>query len=373
MPSAFFRYLLPHNKTNGHELIYFPYWRFKGMLFSCAANQIENRFVDTSQQALQSRHFPVSAGLRPQVGKLVFATKDAPGRFIRPKVAHGEVFNLFKKSLGRFLSQPIHHQAYIGEAISLMYAPFYVTDRLYDAVLNKPITQTISEKMATILATTEKIKNETRFFPALCPACGWDLGGEKDAAVLLCQNCQTTWQPTPKGFTKLPYVYLSHMGDYKTSFPFWRIQATVEGLSLETIADFARVANLSGIGNQMESQQPFYFWVPAFKVRPKLLITLCQRLTMAQPDMEGDRTSLPAGKAITANLPATEASQMLKVVLAGFARPAKNYFPRLKEITITPRKALLAYIPFDEDHHDYIQPQLRLGVGKRLLTLANNL
>ena len=108
-------------------------------------------------------------------------------------------------------------------------------------------------------------------------------------------------------------------------------------------------------------------------MRPKVLVTLCQRITVAQPDTNGDRTSLPTGDIIPANLPVTEASQALKMVLAGFAKPSKNYFPRLKEINITPRKALLVYVPFDEDHHDFIQPQLNLGIGKRLLTLADNL
>ena len=81
----------------------------------------------------------------------------------------------------------------------------------------------------------------------------------------------------------------------------------------------------------------------------------------------------PEGSVIRANLPVKEASQALKIILAEFAKPSKVYFPILDQIRITPSKALLVYIPFDDDHHDFIQPKLSLGLSKRLLTLAENL
>ena len=373
MPPVYFRYILPHNTASDRDLLYFPYWRFKGMIFSCVTGgRVDNRFVDTSQQAVTSKHFPFSAGLRPQVGKLTFATKKSEGRFIRPDVAYADVIDLFKNSLTRFLPKPIYHQTYVGDTVSLLYAPFYISDRLFDAVLNKPITNDIPDDLAVTLETSEKIQNETRFFSAICPACGWNLEGEGDASVLLCKNCQTAWQPTQKGFTKLPFVYLTEMGQFKISLPFWRITADIDGISLSTIADLARLANLSDMARRKDTQTRFHFWVPAFKVQPKVLLTLCRRITVAQPMADGDR-KLPEGVIVPANLPVTEASQALKIVLAEFAKPSKAYFPKLNQIRITPRKALLVYIPFNEDHHDFIQPKLNLGLRKRLLTLAENL
>ena len=346
------------------------------MLFSCVADRVDDRFVDTSQQAVASEHFPFSAGLRPQVGKLTFATKKSQGRFLRPDIAYADVIDLFKDSRNRFLPKPIHHQSYIGETVSLLYAPFYVYDRLFDAMLNKPITNDIPQGLLTTLEASEKIQNETRFFAAICPACGWDLEGEGDASVLLCRNCETAWQPTQKGFTKLPFVCLTDMGQFKISLPFWRFRADIDGISLRTIADFTRVANLSNLANgaigRKDTQTRFHFWVPAFKVQPKMLLTLSRRITVAQPRTDGNR-KFPEGSVIPANLPVIEASQALKIILAEFAKPSKVYFPKLNQIRITPRKALLVYIPFDEDHHDYVQPKLSLGLSKRLLTLAENL
>jgi len=351
-------------------LIYFPYWRFKGILFSCLNTGIDGRFVDVSQQAVTSKHFPFSAGIRPQVGKLTFATKKSEGRFLRPDITYTDAIDLFKGSLTRFAPKPIYHQSYVGDVLSLMYAPFFVLGRLFDAVLNKPINKGIPQDLAATLTATEKIENETRFFPTICPACGWDLDGEKDASVLLCKNCQTAWQPTQKGFAKLPFVCLTNMGQYRTSLPFWRITADIDGISLDTVADFARLANIPYLAKGKDSNTRFHFWVPAFKVRAKMLLTISRRITIAQLDTDGDRKILPEGTIVPANLPVTEAVQTLKIIIAEFAKPAKNYFPYLDQIRITSPKALLVYIPFNEDHHDFIQPKLNLGIGKRLLALA---
>ncbi|MEA3231205.1 MAG: hypothetical protein U9Q05_05555, partial [Thermodesulfobacteriota bacterium] len=146
----------------------------------------------------------------------------------------------------------------------------------------------------------------------------------------------------------------------------------IDDISLRTIADLARLANLPDLARRKDAQIRFHFWVPAFKVRPKLFLTLCRRVTIAQPRAEGDH-KLPEGTIIPANLQVEEASQTLKIILAGLAKPSKVYFPKLNQIRITPRKALFVYIPFNEDHHDFVQPKLNLGLRKRLLTLAGNL
>ena len=372
MPPTYFRYLLPHNPTVDRELIYFPFWRFKGILYSCVNAGVVSRFVDSSQQAIKSTHFPFSAGIRPQVGKLTFATEKSKGRFLRPDIPYADAINLFKTSLARFVPKPIYHQSYIGEIVSLLYAPFYLSGRLFDAMQNKPVTSRIPDNLEDTLSRTEKVENRTRLFATICPACGWDLDGEKDAALLICKNCQTAWQPTKKGFKKLPLICLTEMGRFKTSFPFWRIAADVDGVSMGSVADFRRLANISQPAEEKDTEARFHFWVPAFKVRPKMLLTLSRRLTVAQIPVNGDK-KLPEGAMIPANLPVTEAAQTLKIVFAELVRPSRIYFPRLSQIQIVARQALLVYIPFNEDHHDYIQPKLNIGIGKKLLKLAENM
>ena len=58
--SRVFRYVLPHNAPSNKELVFLPYWRFKGMLFFCISNGIKQKIVDVSQQGISSPLFPPS-------------------------------------------------------------------------------------------------------------------------------------------------------------------------------------------------------------------------------------------------------------------------------------------------------------------------
>ena len=49
----FFRYILPQ-KTTGQDLFFFPYWRYKGTLFSCTSDGLDERVVDASLQGVQA-------------------------------------------------------------------------------------------------------------------------------------------------------------------------------------------------------------------------------------------------------------------------------------------------------------------------------
>jgi hypothetical protein len=45
----------------------------------------------------------------------------------------------------------------------------------------------------------------------------------------------------------------------------------------------------------------------------------------------------------------------------------------LKDIAIKPESYILVYIPFVEQHHEFIQPALNLTLNKNQLLLASNL
>jgi len=121
-----FRYMLPSKAPQSKELWFFPYWRFKGMLFSCAGNGLAHKFVDVSHQAVLSNLFPVSLGLRSQALKLKFVKPDTAGRFLKPTQSFEDVKQNFEDRFGRSLPKPVLHHAHIGETLSLIYAPFYM-------------------------------------------------------------------------------------------------------------------------------------------------------------------------------------------------------------------------------------------------------
>jgi len=84
-------------------------------------------------------------------------------------------------------------------------------------------------------------------------------------------------------------------------------------------------------------------------------------------------SELPDAKLYPVTLPIEEALESLTINLASFMKPQRNLFPKLKDITITPKSYLLVYIPFIEKHHEFIQPELHLTINKNRLALASNL
>ena len=368
----FFRYVLPHSGDVNNKIYYFPYWRYKGMLFFCGSTEIKDRFVDISQQAIDSQYFPVSAGLRSQAMRLQFVTPDTEGRFLKPRLKYQNIFSSFEQRFGKSLPKPIIHQAHIGETLSLIYSPFYKKDKLYDAVLDKPVTGTQQEELDLDEFDDTNPRGHIFFVSTLCPNCGWDLEGERDALVLRCKNCNSTWYPVGKKLKRLKFAHVASRYVNTTYLPFWRIRAQSSGLDLDSYADLVKIANLPKATQSHWHDIAFRFWIPAFKVRPRIFRRLASQFTIVQPQDELI-PQLPGGKIHPANLPVEEAIESLKLTLAGFMRPRKTLIEKLPEIKIIAKRFTLIYLPFKEEHHEYIQPEYQVAINKNVMTLSKNL
>ena len=369
---GYFRYLLPNKAPQDKDLVYFPYWRFKGMTFACIPSGIKNRFIDLSYQAIKSRFFPVSVGLRSQTLKLSFVTPEAKGRFLKPALQLDKVMQIVEDRFKATLPKPILHQSYIGDTLSMLYAPFYVERKVYDAVLNKPVSPSLPDEFDLEVFGGGRPDWGIDFLPALCPACGWDLEGARDTLALNCSNCSTVWRPRNKKLVKLSVAHLPGQGENLTYLPFWRIKADITGLQLDSYADLVKVANLPKVVQDGMHAERFHFWGLAFKVRPQNYLRLATSITLSQPPEELVFKP-PAGRLLPVNLPLKEAAETLKLSLASFMKPRQTANERLPDITITPKSFLLVYLPFHEGHHEFLQPQLHLAINKNQLALAKNL
>lgn len=368
----YFRYMLPGKAPKNEKLLLFPYWRFKGILFSLAANQIRHRFIDVSHQALESRHIPVSVGLRSQALKLQFVSPETAGHFLKPTQSLADVMQTFKQRFNRSLPQPIIDQAHIGDTLSLLYSPFYVDGKLYDAVLNKAVSPQLPDDLDMEQWPGGAPDWHIDFLPTLCPHCGWDLEGQRETLVLLCKNCNSTWYAVGKRLKKLKFG--RHPADDTGGIylPFWRIRAGLSGIALNSYADLVKVANLPRVIQKGWEDIGFRFWVPAFKVRPRLFLRLANHMTLSQPH-EKLIPDLPPVRHHPVTLPVKEAVESLKIILAGFMKPVKHVCDRLPEIEIRAQSFVLVYIYFREKQFEYIQPQLQLAINKNVLALSNNL
>jgi len=342
------------------------------MLFSCVDSGIEHKFIDVSHQAVESRYFPNSLGLRSQALKLNFVTPEISGYFLKPTFSFKKVMDIFQHRFKKSLSSPVFQQSHVGDTVSLIYSPFYKEEKIYDAVLNKAVTTIPPDDFETASLPGERPNWRTRFIPTLCPGCGWDLEGRRDALVLNCKNCNSVWRPTKNGFKQLKFLIMESKEESVIYLPFWRIKADVSGITLNSYADLVRIANLPKAIQRNWEDKEFRFWSPAFKVRPRVFIRLGRSITLSQP-MEKMQKELPDARIHPVTLPMKDAAESLTIILASFMKPQEDLFPLLMDIAIKPESYLLIYIPFVEQHHEFIQPALNLTLNKNQLSLASNL
>ena len=369
---GFFRYVLPHPATDNSEVIFFPYWRFKGMLFFCGPTGIKDRFVDVSHQAISCDYFPVSVGLRSQAMKLRFVTGDTEGRFLRPRESFKNFSDNFEQRFGRSLPKPILHQAHVGETLSLIYSPFYIRDKLYDAILDEPVSQVLPEDFNIEEFDAEHPQGHIRFVATLCPNCGWNLAGERDALVLSCKNCNSSWYPVGKKLKRLTFAMMPGKGENTVYLPFWRIRPAISGVDLNSYADLIRIANLAMVAKNEWNDVPFRFWIPAFKVRPRIFLRLASHITLSQPNQDLIN-ELPDTRLHPTTLPIEEAIETLMITLADFVKPRSTFIDKHQDIKIKAKSFTLVYIPFNEGHHEFIQSDYQLAINKNVMALSTNL
>jgi hypothetical protein len=368
--NPYFRYMLPNGVSENRQLIYVPYWRFKGMFFSSVSDGMQHRFMDMSCQGVQSSYFPASLGFRSQSLKLKFVLPETPGRFLHTTFSRDDAMKVFIRRFNKNVPEPVYHQNFIGDTLSLIYSPFYVKKQMIDAVLDKAVSDNLPDDFSVESFPGGPSKWRLLFVPTLCPHCGRDLAGERESLVLICKNCQTIWCSNDKKLIQVEFKTLEMPGNI--FLPFWRIKATIKGISLNSYGDLIRIANLPKIPQSQDHETDFFFWSIAFKVPPKVFLRINRSITMSQP-RKGQINELPTGYMHPVTLPVNEAAKSMKMNFASFACPSNRYLPLLTQINIRPEKAKLIFIPFHEGHHELIQENLGLTLNKNQLKLSSNL
>ncbi len=328
---------------------------------------IQGRITDTSSQALDLPFLPASLGLRTQALKLQFVTAQDPGQFLIPKLGLSDVARQWTQA-DRAAG---FHQVFIGETSGQIWAPYSAADKLIDAIVNQPVSATAEQIAGLMHADNGACQWRIRFLPTLCPGCGWDMQGATTARILICPNCQRGWQASRGHWREVTFAVAAGGQRPRIYLPFWRIQAHISGVALDSRADLARLANLPVRVDPAWEKQQVRFWIPAFKIRPRLFLGLCHRLTVAQlrvaprPAMK----SLPSAMA-PATLPVSEASQAVKLCVAALLKPRWRWFPKLDTIQATANRYLLIYLPFEQNHHELIEPNINMCIPRKALELA---
>ncbi|MCX5805697.1 MAG: hypothetical protein NT010_06465 [Proteobacteria bacterium] len=376
-PGDYARYCLPINEKFSDEPYFVPYWRFKGMFFSCEGNEIKKVIIDTTALAFKKLPLAASLGLRPQAMELKFVTPDIKGKFLACDVLSDSIMQRTEdrsRPLNTVYAQPtVFHKACIGEILSMIYMPVFIEkSTVFDGILAQPLAALSLNDMKAFSACDEAIYSEMQFISALCPNCGWSLEGERDSIILGCGNCSSVWHISGSGLKRTDFAVIPGKGEGISYLPFWRIKAQVKGLELNSYADLIRLANLPKVIQKEWYDADLFFWVPAFKVHPDLLLRIGRFVTIAQ--LQEDLTGyLPKESVHPVTLPLTEAEECLKIILADIAIAKKKIFPSLKDVEIKSTETLLVYLPFTNDRDDLFCPQARLIIPKNALKYGRNL
>ena len=355
-----FRYRIPAPEKQGKDMLYLPYWRLKGASFSVQGSEIRPRFIDTSILATDGAGLPRSLGVRPQAMTLKFASPDMKGRFLDISLPPRNVIPAIEAA------GPAEHifcRAFIGETISLVYAPAYCENgTLYDALLERPLCAWPDEP-----ADARPPDWRIRFLPTLCPRCGWDLQGERDVVVLTCRNCDSAWKCAGETLVEVPFTVQAAGADNTVIYlPFWRMKPSAAGIALNSYADLIRLANLPKAMHPDFASTPVYFWSPAFKINPALFLRWSRQMTVYQP--QGRTRDTFAGiSCYPVTLAGGEAEESMRITLAELAVEKRRIYPLLTDIRLSAEETLLVYHPFLIGSRELIHKNMQLTIDRTAL------
>lgn len=373
------RFVLPDKAPDSiprEEIFYAPYLRFKGSVFSCKGREVHQRVVDITHLGVKSTSLPPSLGLRPQAMKVLLLDKENAGYFLRQSV---KAVSVLEKAAQLTVldpqenQEPFYHRAYIGETISYIYLPLYIHDNiLYDAVTNKGLAR--SGPSIELQKKSRRFQGRwmPQFLATLCPSCGGALDGERDSLILSCHNCSTSWEEAGGQFRSIPWQRVPSRQQDVSYLPFWKIEVRGTGEVMENFGDFLRLTNQPLVVRPEHDRMPLCFWIPAFKIRPRIFLTLAKSMTVAQKRLPPGETTM-AGGLHPVTLPRTEAVQALKTVLAEAALNKRDLLPLLPGISFHPRATDLVYLPFAPSGQDLVQEQTMLSVAGAVLRSGRNL
>jgi hypothetical protein len=362
----YFRFVLPH-KAPDKTIIYAPYMRFKGEVYRCKGASINHRIVDITHLGTSYEQLPISLGLRPQAMKMKFVTPDVHGSFFTCSLTPSDVLTIVDQHLSIFSPGKLFHQTYIGDAFSLIYLPLFVQDnRIYDAVINRPIAALPDGEDTFSSAGDGNPGWHITFMATLCPQCGWNLDGERDSVVLTCGNCDTAWEASEGTFVQVACGVVPGEGEDINYLPFWKITAQDEAIGINTYADLIRITKRPIVIQTDWHNRELAFWIPAFKIRPKVFLRLVRQMTIFQKDFTMEE-KIPTKNLYPVTLSRDEAAQALKITLASAVMTKRKFFPLLPQVNLTIKKSHLVYLPFRAMGHDIIQEQLEISVNKNTL------
>jgi predicted RNA-binding Zn-ribbon protein involved in translation (DUF1610 family) len=358
-------------KFSDIPVVFVPYWRFKGLEFILSSEKVSYRVIDNSWLAidnLDKQGIPSSLGLRSQTQKLKFIQSETKGSFYPHSISKKQILSRINKEnpgLNKIKQAHIH----VGEIISLIYLPLYKTQHeLFDGLTGQKI-----DALPEQLSFKSKLPQYNfSFMPGLCPNCGWELSGETDSLVLLCKGCYRAFRIRNKELKQIEVQFTSLKPDTGIFIPFWKFSINFSKIRCSKYSDIMRLANLPKAILEEHKIKDFYFFIPAFKVNPKLFLRLAKQTSLLQPGLS-TINKLPANEFYPADLPLQEGLEAAIPVLLHLCKKKKELMDMLVLEKIKLEQYSLVYLAFREVGLEYVQEEFGFSIPKNSLKFGRKL
>lgn len=341
-----FRYYLPYANPGESKMLFFPYHRLRGSVFTLTQDGIKARYIDVNARMLDIPALPATLGIRPQAMTLSFVRPDMQGSFATP---------LASSSFWKRWVSPA--EKLIGETESLIYFPTYIEkSSLYDAILKRVLGPWPDEiEFTTAPCPPESIT----YVASICPNCGGDLEGEGDAVVLICSNCETAWRCEKNNLVPVTFGVWAISDDSTRYLPFWHLHVCLSGLPGDAL--MAPFSLSEGV-----------FSVPAFKLNPVHLLRWSRQVTTFRPRMELSR-KLKGRILHPATMAIEEALEIVPVILAEMAWNKKAFGEIWSDVSVKLEEAYLVYHPFTEQGGELVHSIMGLAMNRNSLRFGLSL
>ena len=398
-----FRYVLPPSSEidASTPLLYAPYLRFKGNAFLVNEAGITYKIMDTTRLGYDLTGLPPSLGVRPQAMGLKRLLPATSGRYLRlttkarvilekavqwlPKgekhavqqMAESEKDMIYIGSRMETISHSRRdhylHRAFIGETVSFVYLPLELTNKnILDGVTGTRLLPLAKAAAVPLRGAPFNSRWQVGFMPTLCPRCGWSLDGEGDCLIMTCSNCDTAWALGRRDLKQIGWQMVAGDRDTALYLGFWKISAHIPALDIYSFTDFIERTNQPMVAKPQWHERVMSYWVPAFKLRPKIFLRTGRQTTLGQWRLTPeDGHVVPNLYPVT--LPASEAKQSVKVILAASTASRKKIFPFLPEVRLQDVTATLVFLPFVDKGHDWYQPHTGTAISKNVLRFGRSL
>jgi len=367
MADDFHRYYFPPSTYPVEECLFVPYWRFRGMHFSVIPYNVHYAFLDTNFLSAEQRFLPVSMGYRAQALKMKFFSSKIKTCFLEASLNFKDVPSIMLNTSKKEQNLHYFHNVFIGETVSMIYAPVYLKNNLlYDGILDRAFCEIPEQALNKLTGIPAKKIRDIKFISALCPDCGADLAGSRSSIVLICRNCTTAWQPAGCSMEKVEFYSIPSKEENVINLPFWKMDVDVQGFKFGSYADLVRAANLPKAITPVMEGNKLYFYSPAFNANPKTFLRLCRQFTMIQP-AEALKEEFPETDLCPVTVNNKDALETIKVTLAHMTVLKRNLFPLLTDIKIIPEKSVLVYIPFKIRGSELIHDKYKFGIQRNAI------